>query len=95
MGVTLEDHDDEVDRGRANKPALPPNLKLMIECESRDCPHCQAKCGEKLSDYDCPECEKGFCSRCFISMPELDGSVAKCPHCEVVLRFPPRQIQNE
>lgn len=57
----------------------------------RDCPNCGTPPGSKGSDYNCPnpECGEGFCSHCFKSMPEGDGSYMRCPKCNAVLDFLP------
>lgn len=39
-------------------------------------------------DWQCPKCEKEFCSNCFKVDHKGEGSTLFCPNCKEKLRFP-------
>ncbi len=52
-------------------------------------------CGGRKEDYsddylifECPECNKNFCLKCFEIDKKGDGSTIICPHCGQVLKLP-------
>lgn len=52
------------------------------------CPTCESPSGTVGCDYSCPECRSRFCSQCYRTDQEGDGTYVFCPHCKTKLFFP-------
>lgn len=63
--------------------------RFLILVVSRRCPNCKVPAGpgSNGTDYDCPDCGGGFCSRCFVPDYKGNGNCVFCPHCRVKLYF--------
>ena len=66
-------------------------LIIIVPAPEKECPYCKLPSlgiKEPEHDYECPKCRGQFCSQCFKTIYDSDGSKVGCPHCEQILKFP-------
>ncbi len=70
---------------------LCPNCSIELGFSVPRCATCQQVI-DRLRIIACPTCSGPICRRCFVSIPNSDGTTLKCPHClpdkQTIIRFP-------